>query len=544
MSERPLVTDLPPVRTAGRRRKVKRAIMPLIFTLLFALVITPWAQAQQAPASNVTGRTITAIGYPVNGGSTRVDLKSVGPIPAAGGEAKVDAKTGVTKVEAQVQGLTPPTGLGAEFLTYVLWAVSPEGRPVNLGPLVLDKSGKGELKATTTLQSFSLFVTAEPYSTVRQPSEILVLENDLRKGTKGKIFRVENYPLMKRSQYQKLGNPLALSMDLKNVPLEVYEARNAVDIAKSRAADEYAKEIFTKADASLKMTENALARKAEKKEVVSLARQASQFAEDARALSVERQEQERIAKEKADAAAAAKAAAEEKAAAEAAEAKRKADEEAKRQAELAAAREAQLKAEAAARQAQLRAEAAAREAKMKAEQEIADAKAKAEADRLKAQEEAAKAEAERARQAAEALRAQLLEQFNRILTTRDTPRGLVITMADVLFATGKYDLKPGTREQLAKVSGILIAHPGLHLDVEGHTDSTGSDELNQRLSEKRAETVRDYMVGQGMDSQFLTAKGFGKTMPVASNETAAGRQQNRRVELIVSGEVIGVKIGK
>jgi outer membrane protein OmpA-like peptidoglycan-associated protein len=397
---------------------------------------------------------------------------------------------------------------------------------------------------------------------------MVILINAIRKDTKGKIFIVNEYKLIKRGQYEKLGNPLALSLDLKNVPLEMYEARNAVEIAKSRGAGKYAPEIFTKAESSLKMAENSLARKANKKEIVSTARQAVQFSEDARALAVQRQDEERIENERQAAAAKAKAEAEAKAAAEAAEAKRKAeaeaaeakrkaDEEARRQAELAAARQAQIQAEAAEakrradeearRQAEL---AAAREAQMKAEADAAALKAKLEADALRAKEEATAAEAERARQAAEearqaaeALRAQLLEQLNRILDTRDTPRGLVVNMADVLFDTGKYDLKPTTREKLARLSGVMLAHSSLNLEVEGHTDSTGSDELNQTLSEKRAGTVREYLVEQGLLAANVTAKGFGKSMPVADNATAPGRQQNRRVEIVVSGEVIGAKIG-
>ena len=211
---------------------------------------------------------------------------------------------------------------------------------------------------------------------------------------------------------------------------------------------------------------------------------------------------------------------------------------------MAAAREAQLKAEAAAKEAQVKAEAAAREAALKAQQEIAAAKAKAEADALAAKEAAAQAEAERARLATEQLRAQLLDQFNRILETRDTVRGLVITMGDVLFDSGKYDLRSNAREILAKLSGIVLAHPGLNLDVEGHTDSVGSDDFNQKLSEQRANTVRDYLIGQGLNRDTITARGFGKTAPVETNDTAAGRQKNRRVELVVSGEVIGVKIGQ
>jgi outer membrane protein OmpA-like peptidoglycan-associated protein len=508
---------------------MKSAVAVLLGAVLCSL--PAWGQANAEPSSGMTPRSIKAIGYRVGGGSTMIDLKSVGTLPASG-QAKVEAKPAVTLVEVEAAGMKPPMQIGAEFLTYVVWAVSPDGRAINLGELIGDNNGRAKLKATTQLQSFSLFVTAEPYAAVSKPSEVLVLENDLRKGTKGRIFMVDNYMLMKRTGYEKLGNPLALSLDLKNVPLQMYQARNAVDIAKSRLSDKYAPEIYGKAESSLKMAENALARKANSKEVVSLARQTAQFAEDARALSMQRQEEERIANEKAAAAAKAKADAEAKAAVEAAEAKRRADEEARRQAELAAAREAQLKAE-----------AEAKEARMKAEADLAAAKAKAEADALKAREDAAKADAERARQAAEQLRAQLLGQFNRILETRDSPRGLVITMGDVLFDTGKYDIRPPTREMLAKLTGIVVAHPGLHLDVEGHTDSTGSDELNQRLSERRADTVKNYLVQQGLDASTITSKGFGKTMPVADNDTAAGRQKNRRVELIVSGEVIGVKIG-
>ena len=501
------------------------------------------AQTAQPPASGLTGRTIHAIGYPVGGGSTMVDLNATGLLPQVSGQAKVEAKAGATTVEAKVEGLKPPTSLGAEFLTYVLWAVSPDGRANNLGAVVFDNNGRGQLKATTQLQNFSLFVTAEPYSVVRQPSEMLILENAIRKGTKGKIFIVDDYKLMKRSEYQKLGNPLSLSLDLKNVPLEMYEARNSVEIAKSRGAGQYAPEIFTKAEAALQMAENALTRKLNRKEVMSQAKQTAQFAEDARALSVERQEQERIANEKAAAAAKAKAEAEAKAAAEAAEAKQKADEEARRQAELTAAREAQMKAEAAAKQAQLKAEADAREARMQADAAIAAAKAKAEADALKAKEEAAKAEAERAQKAAADLRAQLLEQFNRILETRDSPRGLVITMADVLFDTGKYTLKSDAQLKLAKLAGIVLSHPGLHLAVEGYTDSTGSAEFNQKLSEQRAGAVRDFLIAQGLADADVTAKGFGQASPVADNATAAGRKLNRRVEIVVSGEIIGVKIG-
>jgi outer membrane protein OmpA-like peptidoglycan-associated protein len=329
-------------------------------------------------------------------------------------------------------------------------------------------------------------------------------------GAKGTQFPVKEYSLMKRGQYQKLGNPLAMTPDIARVPLEMYEARNAMDIAKSQGADKDAPEIFSKAQGSLQMAENALTSKTDKKDIVSKARQTVQFAEDARALAALKQEDARIAAERDAAAAKAKA-----------EAEAKAEEEAKRQAELVAAKQAQMKAEA----------------------EAAAVKAKAEADSLQAREEAARADAERSRRAAEALRAQLLAQFNRVLETRDTPRGLVVNMGDVLFDFGKYDLRPEAREKLARLSGIILGHPGLNLAVEGYTDNVGTDEINQTLSEKRAGMVRGYLIDQGLTDASVSAQGFGKSSPVADNATAPGRQVNRRVEIVVSGEIIGQKIG-
>lgn len=491
---------------------------------LLVLCISPAEVAAQAPQeispSAVIKKSVTAIGYPV-GKSTKVDLKGTDLMPQGNGEARVQAGTGTTTVDAGINNMSQPSTLGTEFLTYVLWAVSPDGRTNNLGEILLDKDGKGKLSATTPFQTFSLFVTAEPYFAVRQPSETVVLQNELKKGTKGKIFTVNDYPLMKRSQYQKMGNPLALTLDLKNVPLSMYEARNAVEIAKSRGADKYASEIFSKAEGSLQIAEKSLTQKDDRKTIISNALQTVQFAEDARLLTEQRKEAERIANEQAAAAAKAKSEAEAKAATEAAEAKRQSDAEAQRQAELAAARQGQMKAEA----------------------DAAAAKAKAEQDALAAKEAAARADAERSRQAAEALRAQLLEQFNRVLETRDTPRGLVVNMGDVLFATGKYNLRPEAQIVLAKLSGIILSHPGLNLAVEGYTDSIGSDDFNLKLSEQRADTVRDYLVSQGLADSTVTAKGFGKTNPVADNDSAAGRQKNRRVEIVVSGEIIGTKIG-
>jgi outer membrane protein OmpA-like peptidoglycan-associated protein len=490
--------------------------------------------SQEIPASSLISKSTVAIGFTVGGGSTKVDMTGTDSMPQANGEAKVQARAnaGLTNIELTVKGMTPPTKLGAEYLTFVLWVVTPDGHTGNSGELLINKNGEGKLVATTPAQTFSMIVTAEPYFAVRVPSEIVVLEMETRKNTKGKLFPVTSYKLMKRSQYAKLGNPLALTPDLSRVPLEVFEARNAVDIAKARGAAQYAPDIFSKAQASLAMTENYLTSNADKKKIISTAKQAVQFAEDARAFSAERQDQERIAAEQAAAANKARSEAEATAAAEA-----------KRQAEIEAAKQAQLKAQAdaeAKRQAEI---SAAKQAQMQAEADAAALKAKMEADALKAREDAAKAEAERARQAAADLRAQLLEQFNKVLPTTDTPRGLQVNMGDVLFDTGKYNLRMPAQLGLAKLSGIVLSHPGLKLAVEGYTDTTGTATFNQTLSEQRANTVRDYLVQQGLDAGSVTAEGFGPANPVASNDTVQGRQQNRRVEIIISGEVIGTKIG-
>jgi len=503
---------------------MNRILQAVVWITLGAIGVPAFAQtAQNVPPSSLISKSTTAIGFTVGGGSTKVDLKGTDLMPGASGEAKVQAKgnAGLTNIEVTVTGMTPPSKFGAEYLTYVLWVVTPEGRTGNTGEILLNKDGEGKLTATSPAQTFSMIITAEPYFAVRVPSEVVVLDTEIRKGTKGKLFPVSDYKLMRRGQYARLGNPLAMTPDLSRVPLEVYEARNAVEIAKSRGADKYAPEIFSKAQGSLEMTESLLARQASKKEIISSAKQTVQSSEDARALSAQRQEEERITAEREAAAAQAKSEAEAKAAAAAAEAKRQADEEARRQAELAAAKQAQMKAEA----------------------DAAALKANMEADALKAKEQAAKAEADQARKAAADLRAQLLEQFNRVLPTTDTPRGLQVNMGDVLFDLGKYNLKTDAQLGLAKFTGIVLSHPGLNLTIEGYTDNVGSETFNQTLSEQRANAVRDYLVQQGLDPATITAKGFGMAMPVASNDTPQGRQQNRRVEIIISGVVIGTKIG-
>jgi len=490
---------------------------PFITTILLAAFALGGAATAQE--SSVISKSTKAVGYQVGGGSTKIDLVGTDLLPGGVGEAKVEAKQGGTTVEVECKGLASPTKFGTEFLTYVLWAVSPEGRTDNLGKLVVKENGEGTRKGSTPMQTFSLIVTAEPYSAVRLPSELVVLENEVRKGTKGKLFIVDDYKLMRKAQYQKKANPLALTMNLKEVPLEMYEARNAFEIATLNEAEKYAPEIFTKAEASLKMAENSLASKANSKEIITRATQAIQFSEDARALAVQRQADERLANE------------------------RKASEDAQREARARADQEARQRAEAQAAE-QRATQQAAESEQQKAEADVAKARAEMERQAALEKEQAATDAAKRAEEEKAELRAKLLKQFSQVLETRDTDRGLVVNMSDVLFDTGKYTLRQEAREKLARIAGIILNYPDLKLEAEGHTDNTGSEEFNQKLSEQRADSVRTYLTAQGIPTGAVTSSGKGFSIPVAPNDTASGRQKNRRVELIVSGEVIGTSIAE
>ncbi|MFN0102150.1 MAG: OmpA family protein [Bryobacteraceae bacterium] len=550
---------------------------------------------------SVTARTAKAINYQHRNGATKIDFRGTELLPGSRGEAKVEGKQGYIEIEVEFDDLKPANKLGAEYLTYVLWAITPEGRTSNLGEILLNGT-KSKLNVTTELQVFGLVVTAEPYYSVTRPSDLIVMENVVRADTRGKIEEIDaKYELLQRGQYSRMANPLALKLDEKT-PLELYEARNAVQIAKAMGADRFATETFQKAEKTLAAAEAYQARKAGEKPVKMTAREAVQTAEDARAIAVKRQEEAALAAErqssqdreaKAESGRVAAQTEAERVTREAEAARLKAQADAERltkekDAQTAAAlaeaervkRESDARTAAAAVEAErlrLANETLAATAKADADRarlanEALSASAKADADRLKlegdARVAAAAAEADRLKRENEAQRAasqaaldaaakektrletekaelrnQLLQQFNAILQTQDSARGLIVNMSDVLFDTGKATLRPLAREKLAKVAGIVSGHPGLKLDVEGHTDSVGSDEYNQRLSEQRGASVRDYLTQGGMASASVTAKGLGENQPVASNDTAQGRQQNRRVELVISGEVIGTKIG-
>jgi outer membrane protein OmpA-like peptidoglycan-associated protein len=456
---------------------------------------------------HVVERTTKAINYRHRSGSTTIDFRGTPLLPHARGEAKVESKQGYIEIEVEFDDLSPATQFGQEFLTYVMWAVTPEGRATNLGEVILNGT-EGKLDVTTELQSFALIVTAEPYFAVSQPGDVVVMENVVRKDTVGKIELVDaRYELLQRGEYTLNILPAdmkPLSAD-KSVSLDLLEARNAVRIAQWAGATQYAADTLQKARGLLGQAENYKQRKAGKKNIAMVSRQAVQTAEDARLIAMRRQDEERQAEER-------------------------------RQSEL---REAAAKAKAE-QEARLRSQAEAQEAEERrraerAQQEAAEAEARtreARADVEQTRQLALKAEQEKA-----ALRAQLMDQLNLILETRDSARGLIVSLSDVLFDFGRYTLRPEAREKLAKVSGIILAHPGLYLEVDGHTDDVGSDEYNQKLSEQRADAVKAYLVKQGVAS--VIARGFGESRPAVPNDSGAHRQINRRVEMIVSGDVIG-----
>lgn len=555
----------------------------------------------------VVSRTTQAINFHHRQGSTLVGLQGTSFAPKSKGEVKVDSKTGATKVDAYVEKLPAASTLSEGYLTYVLWAITPEGRPQNLGELMLD-GDHARLQAATELQSFGMIVTAEPYYAVTQPSDYVIMEGVVKKDgqTTGTIMPIDaKFELVSRGgylQYLPPADRVSLREAKNKIPLDLLEARQAMAVARSAGAMRFAADTMKKADVDLYNADAFFKSGADKKKVQSLARHVTELAEDARLISVKKAEEESLSRERADnerrtteltataeseterrrlAERDAARKAEESAVAQrqaldaqqqTAEVKRSAEqmqaqnsavlaekdrllamesertraanaqietERSKQQAMETEAAKSKMQAEAAMRD---REEAsAARQKTLEAEAAMARTQAEAaqqkqrelEEQASKSRDAAAKADADRTR-----MRGELVRQFNIVLATRESARGLIVNMSDVLFDTGRFTLKPGAREKLSKIAGIILAHPGLKIEVEGHTDSIGSDELNQKLSEQRAASVRTYMVQQGVNGDSIVSRGLGKSQPVADNMTAAGRQVNRRVELVVNGPLL------
>lgn len=518
-------------------------------------------------------RTTSAIDYR-RGDHSDVGMTGTNLMPDVTGKAKIINKRGLTDIHLDIENLRPANALDATYLTFVLWAISPEGNAKNLGELV-EKDGKASIHTTTNLQSFALVVTAEPDFAVSEPSELVVAENSLRADTKGTPEPIAvHYRVYPRSLYTSTLSPAPADIyrDHKNAPLDLLEARNAVRIAESSHADQYSSDALHRAQDFLKQAEDDFSSRHSDKTVGTAARSAVQAAEEARSSAVHDAYQARIERERREAqerpeaaqneaqnaeqqaeqARTEREAAEQKAAEERARA-----EQARKQAQAEADRRREIEQQAAA--AQNQAEQAQQEAERNRQQaEQAQQEAQLEAQRRAAAEQNAQQtaqqmdEARRRAQAAEGraqqaetqqqqLRQQLREQLSQVLETRDTARGLIVSMPDVLFDTGSASLKTTARERLAKVAGILVAHPDIKVEVDGYTDSTGDPMFNEKLSQARAASVQSYLTQQGVPESSVSIHGFGEANPIASNDTAGGRQQNRRVELVVTGESIGTQ---
>ncbi len=464
----------------------------------------------------VVQRDLDAINYLHRSGSTSVRFAGTDLLPSGKGEATVKSERGLLTIDADFRNLTPANGFGPEYLTYVLWAISPDGRPQNLGE-VLPAGTKNNIEATTSLQSFALIVTAEPYFSVTTPSDVVVFKNIIVDDhTNGVIEKVNAHTtLLPRGIYAGDGQHTVqapITRDERS-PLELYEAYNAVRIAQMAGAEKYSTETYGKASLDLKNAADIDAsKKRDTKLEITYAREAVQRAEDSRVDTLRKQAAERQVN---------------------------AEQSANNAQAQAALSDAQAQA---AREATERARLQTENARLQAQQaELAKTTADANAAAANAAALAANQRADDIAAKAAAARARLLQRLNEVLQTTETSRGLVVNLSDVLFDTGKSALKQGTQVSLARVAGILQSYDGLMVQVEGYTDSTGSADLNQKLSDARASTTRDFLIKQGVSPDNITAAGYGPANPVADNTSAAGRAQNRRVNLVVSGAAIGVK---
>jgi flagellar motor protein MotB len=501
------------------------------FPVLCQQAPPPGAVTPQRPGTvplyrvTVVERNVDAVNYQYHAGPTRIDFRGTVLLSHAKGNAVVESKRGRTEIDAHFDNLVPPVKFGREYLSYVLWAISPEGAPHNLGEIVPDSGNHGHLQVTTDLQVFGLIVTAEPYSSVRQPSDVVVLENQIRPDTIGAAQPIQaKYELMPRGQYtydvqqsEKVDNEVSaapkVSMREYEALLELYEAQNAVGIAQAANAQQYAPNTLAKAQHAFEEAQRLQASKGDPSLIVQNAREAAQMAEDARVIAERRQQSE----------------------------------------QLAAAQGAALQAQ----QAQAQAEAAVQQARAEADQaraqaQAAQAQAASERTALETaqvQASAARAQADRFQSVASSpapppppgaqqtsqrdLRGQLLERLNGELTTRDTPRGIVVTVTDADFEGAT--LRPEAAQEVARVASIAGSVTGLQVAVQGYTDSPGAE----RLSEDRAAAVRSALVSGGLPASMVSSQGLGGSRPLTSNSTEEGRIENRRVEIVISGNPIG-----
>lgn len=443
-------------------------------------------------------------------------------LPQASGEAKIQTKKGATEIEIELDEMKPAYFFGGDYSCYVLWIVSPEGHVDNAGEFILE-GNRSKLNVSTPLETFGMFVTAEPHFLVSTPSRFVVLEN---------TRPTEDIAPLKASQikyrgfegvYQYTQETLVQDPEVKGeVRVELRQARTAVELAERAGAAEFAPQELARAREALNRTGDALEARSGRQVVSELGREAVRLAVEAQKLAEERAFQAALDTER-------KAQADRAARLE--KGMKEAQSEADRQ---------RLQAEQEQLRAQMEAHARA-EAQRRAEAEAQRA-AQAEQQARQAQGEAERAQQERAR-----LHARLQEALGTVVEIRVTARGLIVNLPDILFDFNRATLRPQAREVLSKLSGILLVTPDTRLSVEGHADSIGTEDYNQGLSERRAQSVRDYLVANGLSSELVVALGFGEAKPIAPNtkpdgsDDPAGRQRNRRVEIVI---LDGAEVGR
>jgi outer membrane protein OmpA-like peptidoglycan-associated protein len=490
-----------------------RLLSASVSTLLVAGVTyaQPPQPSDPQPIYRVTviSRSLEAVNYEHRGGPTPIDFRGTVLLPYVKGTAIVESHRGSVSIDAKLERLEAPTRFGREYLTYVLWAISPEGRPKNLGEVLVDSSNKAHLKVSSDMQAFGLIVTAEPYYSVTTPSDVVVAENVVRPDTIGTREEVvAKYELLPRGQYTMTVQPgqlrfidaqaAKLPYDRYEAVLELYQAENAVAIAQSLGAAQLAPESFSKAAALLSQAQGMNARKLDTHAIVSAAREATQMAEDARTIAIKRRDEERHHQEL---------------------------QQSRDQAAAAQAQAAEAQAEAAQSQAQAQVQAAPPPPLPPPQQRASIApppnpspnpSPNPPMDRSIAQQQH---------------RAELFAQLNATLATRDTPRGLVVIIGDAMFEPGHGQLRAVASQPLANLAAILSSHPGLRVRVEGYADS-------EPLSDERARSVRSALAVSGAASPAsISAVGYGNSRPIAP----AGAEQNRRVEVVIDGDSIGNK---
>lgn len=240
-------------------------------------------------------RKLAAVSYPYGSAPTKIDFTGSALLPEAKGVAVV--RSGRTEIEATFEKLPPPTHFGWQYPTYVLWAVTPEGACQNLGELVLQESNRARLQAATDLQTFALMVTAEPYAIVRQPSTMVVLENQARPDIAGRVAAVEPNPALKSAIEYKWdmgpapADTAKASEGLDRASRELHEAVNAVTIARLAGADRFAPEPLASAQRALAKAQDLYSEKGDPKLVIQNSREAVQRGDGARTIA-ERRRQE------------------------------------------------------------------------------------------------------------------------------------------------------------------------------------------------------------------------------------------------------------